>query len=62
MGADLDLEDGGVVRARERGEGLSTAETTLLLGRQLNDLLDRGQMGIIPALGPGLARSLPAWP
>src|SRR5512142_2473252 len=42
MGTDVDLQDGRVVGARERGEGLSTAGATLLRGRQFDELFNGG--------------------
>jgi hypothetical protein len=50
MGPDFHLQDGGVVGAREGGEGLSALGTTLLFRRQFEDLFDGGQMGIVAPL------------
>ena len=51
IGADLDLEHGGVVGAGEGREGLSAAGTPLLFDGQFEDLFDGGQVGIVAAFG-----------
>jgi len=57
MGLDLDLQDGGVVAAREGSERLTAALTAALVVRQVADLLGGQQVGVIAtavALGPAL--------
>src|SRR5512135_3391532 len=62
MGVDFDFQDGRVVGARERGEGPSAVFPTLRFGRQFDDLLDGGQMGISAAYGSRFPAWLAAWP
>lgn len=49
MGADLDLQHGGVVGAGKRSERLSAPGAPLLGRRQFEDLLDGGEVGVVPA-------------
>ena len=60
MGADLDLQDRGVVGAGEGGEGLSAAGAPLLFGGQFEDLFDGGQVGVVAAFGSRLPALLAA--
>jgi hypothetical protein len=60
MGADLDLQNGGVVCAGEGSKRLSAPGASLLVRRQFEDLFDGGQVGIIAAFGPRLSRLLAA--
>jgi hypothetical protein len=60
MRLDRDLQDRGVVAARERGEGLAAALTTALLSSQVADLLRGGQVGVIAAAMAFAAASLTA--
>jgi hypothetical protein len=62
MGPDFDLQDGGILGTGEGGEGLSAGGTPPLVGRQFEDLLDGGEVGVVAAFGAGLAALLPAWP
>jgi hypothetical protein len=52
MGADLDLEHGGVVGAGERRERLSAPGATLLFRGQFQVLSDGREVGVVAAFGP----------
>ena len=62
MGPDLDLQDFGILGAREVGEGLTTPRAPAPIGRKDVILGDRRKMRLIPASRPRLAAPLPAWP
>ena len=62
MGSDLDLQDFGILGAREVGERLTTPRAKALVGRKDMILGDRRKMGMIAASRPRLATLLPAWP
>jgi hypothetical protein len=62
MGPDLDLQDFGILGAREVGEGLTTPRAPALIGRKDVILGNGWKMRMIPASRPRLAALLPAWP
>src|SRR5271157_21798 len=58
MGPDIDLQDGGILGAREIGERLTTPRAAALVGRQDLVFDNVREMGIIAALRTGLTALL----
>src|SRR5512135_715249 len=62
MGADLDLQHGGVVGAGEGSGRQSAPGATPLFRRQFQDLLGGGEVGVVTAFGPRPPSLLSAGP
>jgi hypothetical protein len=60
MSPDFDLQDGGIVGAREGGKRLSAVGTSLRFGGQFDDLFDSGQVGVVATFGSRLSPLLSA--
>jgi hypothetical protein len=58
VGRYLDLDLLRVFGVAERQQGQATAGADRLLGRQFDDFLTAGQMGVIPSLGTRIPRLL----
>src|SRR5205823_3208903 len=62
MGLDFDFQDGGIFRAADGGEGAAAAPTAALLSRDVAVFDDGGQVRIVAAAWPLVARLLAAGP
>jgi hypothetical protein len=60
MGPDVDLQDEGILRAGEVGEGLTAPRTSASLGGQDVVLGDGREVGVIASRGPGVTGLLAA--
>ena len=61
MGLDLNLQDGGIFRAADRGKGAAAAAATALVCGDRAILGDSGQVRIVAATWPLVTALLAAW-